>query len=171
MVKVHTVKDWEKALGALHERIGERFRRAEPRQRDYRYLKAILRDVERKNGWQIAEQAGVKRPYGMQRLLRTAVWDEDGVRDDLREYVVEHLGSREGVLVLDETGFLKKGQHSVGVSRQYSGTAGGMENSQIGVFLAYASPAGHALIEACGDVPFVPSIFPKGGLETVAVVK
>lgn len=158
MVKVQIVKSWERSLQTLHERIGERFKRAEPRQRVYRYLKAILSDVERKNGWQIAEQAGEKRPYGMQRLLRTAAWDEDGVRDELRAYVVEHLGGPEGVLVLDETGFLKKGQHSVGVSRQYSGTAGGIENCQIGVFLAYASQAGHALIDRALYIP-------KGWLE------
>src|SRR5215813_13796343 len=104
MVAVQKVKGWESALQALHERIGERFKRAEPRQRVYRYLKAILSDVERKNGWRIAEQAGEKRPYGMQRLLRTAVWDEEGVCNELRAYVVEQLGSPKGVLVLDETG-------------------------------------------------------------------
>jgi SRSO17 transposase len=89
----------------------------------------------------------------MQRLLRVAAWDEDGVRDDLRAYVIEHLGSRDGVLVLDDTGFLKKGNHSVGVKRQYSGAAGGVENCQVGVFLAYASEHGHALIDRALYVP------------------
>ena len=118
MVTIQVVKRWERALEDLHRRIGARFKRAEPRQRAYCYLQGVLSDVSRKNGWQLAEQAGEKRPYGMQRLLRTAIWDEDGVRDDLRAYVVEHLGTADGVLVLDETGFLKKGKQSVGVKRQ-----------------------------------------------------
>ena len=153
MVTATTVKGWESALGKLHQRIGVRFKRAEPRQRVYGYLRGLLSDIARKNSWQIAEQVGEARPYGMQRLLRVAAWDEDGVRDDLRTYVIEHLGSRDGVLVLDDTGFLKKGNHSVGVKRQYSGAAGGIENCQIGVFLAYASERGHALIDRALYVP------------------
>jgi SRSO17 transposase len=103
--------------------------------------------VERKNGWQLAEQAGERTPDGMQRLLTTACWDPDGVRDDVRAYVTEHLGDPGGVLVVDETGFLKKGGKSAGVQRQYSGTAGRIENCQIGVFLAYASGKGRALVD------------------------
>ena len=102
---------------------------------------------ERKNGWQLAEQAGDATPYGVQHLLSTYVWDADLVRDDLRDYVVEHLGDVHGVLVVDETGFLKKGNKSVGVQRQYSGTAGRIENCQIGVFLTYASAEGRTLLD------------------------
>ena len=86
--------------------------------------------MERKNVWQLAEQAGDATPYGVQHLLSTYVWDADLVRDDLRDYVVEHLGDVHGVLVVDETGFLKKGEKPVGVQRQYSGTAGRIENCQ-----------------------------------------
>jgi hypothetical protein len=103
--------------------------------------------LDRRNGWTIAEHAGEVSPDGMQRLLRWADWDVDGARDDLRAYVVEQLGEPEGVLIADETGFLKKGTRSAGVQRQYSGTAGRTENCQIGVFLAYASTRGHALID------------------------
>ena len=106
------------------------------------YLKGLLSPVERKNGWQLAEQAGDATPYGVQHLLSTYIWDADLVRDDLRDYVVEHLGDASGVLVVDETGFLKKGNKSVGVQRQYSGTAGRIENCQIGVFLTYAGCQG-----------------------------
>jgi SRSO17 transposase len=141
------VREWEQNLEGLHRRIGQRFKRREPRERAYRYLKGLLSTMVRKNGWQLAEQAGESRPDGMQRLLSRAVWDVDGVRDDGRAYVVEHLAMANGVVVLDETGFLKKGEHSVGVKRQYSGTAGGIENCQIGVFLAYATARGHALID------------------------
>jgi SRSO17 transposase len=104
-------------------------------------------DVERKNGWQLAERAGEARPYGMQRLLAGAKWDAEAVRDDLRGYIVEHLGDPRAVLILDETGFLKQGTKSVGVKRQYSGTAGRIENCQMGVFLTYASPGGHVLLD------------------------
>ncbi len=111
------------------------------------YLKGLLSPLKRKNGWQLAEQAGEKNPDGIQRLLNNALWDADEVRDDLRDYVVEHLGDENAVLVVDETGFLKKGTKSVGVKRQYSGTAGRIENCQIGVFLAYASFKGHTLLD------------------------
>jgi SRSO17 transposase len=144
---------WERELQELHAKIGQRFKRVEPRERAYRYLKGLLSNVPRKNGWQLAEQAGEKRPDGMQRLLSTAVWDVDGVRDDLQAYVVAQLGTEDGTLVLDETGFLKKGEHSVGVKRQYSGTAGGIENCQIGVFLAYSSERGHALLDRALYLP------------------
>jgi SRSO17 transposase len=138
---------WADGLGELHERIRPRFGRIEPRRRALGYLQGLLGVLERKNSWWLAEQAGELTPDGMQRLLNGAGWDADGVRDDLREYVVEHLGNPAAVLVLDETGFLKKGTHSAGVARQYTGTAGRIENAQVGVFLAYASLAGVALID------------------------
>jgi SRSO17 transposase len=111
------------------------------------YLRGLLSAVERKNGWTLSEQAGDATPDAMQRLLNHADWDADAVRDDLRDYVIEHLGDQRAVLVVDETGFLKKGAKSAGVARQYSGTAGRIENSQIGVFLAYAAPAGRTFID------------------------
>src|SRR6516225_11258405 len=107
----------------------------------------LLAPLERKNGWQLTEAAGDAAPDRMQRLLNNARWDARQVRDDLRDYVVEHLGDPGGVLIVDETGFLKKGVKSAGVQRQYSGTAGRTENCQLGVFLAYASSHGHALID------------------------
>jgi SRSO17 transposase len=126
---------------------GGRFARVEPRATAKDLVTGLLSGVERKNCWWLAEAAGHGTPDAMQRLLRTAKWDADAVRDDVRSYVVEHLGHPGGVLIADETGFLKKGIHSVGVQRQYTGTAGRVENSQVAVFLAYASPAGHALID------------------------
>jgi SRSO17 transposase len=111
------------------------------------YVSGLVAGLERKNGWTLAEHAGEACPDGMQRLLRRADWDVDGVRDDLRAYVVEHLGDPDGVLIADDTGFLKKGTRSAGVQRQYSGTAGRTENCQVGVLLAYASRYGHALID------------------------
>jgi SRSO17 transposase len=138
---------WEAGLEALHGRIALHFSRREPRRRALAYLKGLLGPVERKNGWQLAEYLGDETPDGVQRLLATYEWDADLVRDDLRSYVVEHLGDPQGVLVIDETGFLKKGTKSVGVQRQYSGTAGRIENCQIGVFLAYASPKGRAFLD------------------------
>jgi SRSO17 transposase len=144
---VEEVQAWAAGLDALHARIAGRFARAEPRRRVLAYLKGLLGNVGRKNGWQLAEHAGERTPDGMQRLLATAGWDPDGVRDDLRGYVVEQLGDPGAVLVVDETGFLKKGTTSVGVQRQYSGTAGKVDNCQLGVFLAYASPKGRAMID------------------------
>jgi SRSO17 transposase len=111
------------------------------------YLEGLLSSVERKNGWQLAEQIGDARPWRTQRVLSHVLWDQEVARDLCRDYVVEHLGLPSGVLIVDETGFLKKGAHSAGVARQYSGTAGCIENAQIGVFLAYASGKGHALID------------------------
>lgn len=142
-----TVERWRMGLDALVARIAGRFRRPEVRQRAQRYLGGLLERVERKNGWQLAEQLGETGPQGVQRLLNAAVWDADAVRDDLRTYVVEQVGDEAGILVVDETGFLKKGTKSVGVKRQYSGTAGRIENCQIGVFLAYGSPRGRAFLD------------------------
>jgi SRSO17 transposase len=123
------------------------------RQRAGRYLAGLLEPIERRNGWQLAEALGERSPDGVQRLLRTARWDAEAVRDDLRAYVVEHLGDDQAVLVIDETGFLKKGTKSAGVARQYSGTAGRTENCQIGVFLAYASPHGQAFLDRALYLP------------------
>jgi SRSO17 transposase len=144
---IEEVRAWAVGLDALHARIASRFARAEPRRRALAYLRGLLGPVGRKNGWQLAEHAGEATPDGMQRLLATADWDPDLVRDDLRGYVVEHLGDPAAVLVVDETGFLKKGITSVGVQRQYSGTAGKVDNCQLGVFLAYASRTGRAFID------------------------
>jgi SRSO17 transposase len=144
---IEEVRAWAAGLEALHARIAGRFARAEPRRRALAYLRGLLGNVTRKNGWQLAEHAGEATPDGMQRLLATADWDPDLVRDDLRAYVVEHLGDPGAVLVVEETGFLKKGTTSVGVQRQYSGTAGKVDNCQVGVFLAYASAKGRAFID------------------------
>ena len=141
------------ALGELFGRIGRHFGRAEVRKRVGRYLHGLLASVERKNGWQMAEELGEANAHGVQRLLEEADWDEEAVRDELRRYVVEHLGAADGILVVDETGFLKKGKKSAGVARQYSGTAGRRENSQVGVFLLYASTKGAAFIDRALYLP------------------
>ena len=141
------VAHWAEGIEQVHSCIAGRFRRPEPRRRVLDYLRGLVSSVERKNGWQLAEQAGDATPDGVQRLLSTYRWDADLVRDDLRDYVVEQLGAADGVLVVDETGFLKKGSKSVGVQRQYSGTAGRIENCQIGVFLAYAGARGRTLLD------------------------
>ena len=141
------IADWRAGLVALQAQIAPRFRRAEARGRAMRYLAGLLDRVERKNGWQLAEHLGEPGPQGVQRLLNAADWDVDAVRDDLRAYVTEHLGDPAGVLIVDETGFLKKGTKSIGVQRQYSGTAGRIENCQIGVFLGYASSQGRAFLD------------------------
>ena len=145
--EVAEVARWAEGIERVQQCIAGRFRRPEPRRRALEYLKGLLSPVERKNGWQLAEQAGDATPYGVQRLLSGYVWDADLVRDDLRQYVIEHLGDGDAVLVVDETGFIKKGEKSAGVQRQYSGTAGRIENSQIGVFLAYASAKGRTLLD------------------------
>jgi SRSO17 transposase len=142
-----TVRSWVKELDALNERIAQRFSRTEVRRRARTYLRGLLGSAERKNSWQLAEAAGESSPYGVQHLLGRANWDADLVRDELREYVVEHLGGEGAILVVDETGFLKKGTESVGVKRQYTGTAGKRENCQVGVFLAYATDKGAAFID------------------------
>src|SRR2546422_4186997 len=138
---------WTSLFNSICERIGPCFARSETRESVQAYLRGLLSPVERKNGWQLAEEAGDTTPYAMQYLLDRAKWDADLVRDELRRDVCEKLGDERGVLAVDETGFLKKGDKSVGVQRQYSGTAGRIENCQIGVFLTYASPKGHTLLE------------------------
>jgi SRSO17 transposase len=141
------------SLDDLHARIAPHFRRPEVRARARRYLEGLLARIGRKNGWQLAEALGERTPDGVQRLLNAAHWDADRVRDDLGRYVVEHLGDPDAVLVMDETGFLKKGTKSAGVARQYSGTAGRIENCQIGVFLAYAAPRGSAFLDRALYLP------------------
>ncbi len=141
------VQDWASELDAVGERIARHFPRAEPRRRAVEYIRGLLSDVERKNGWQLAERSGDPTPYGVQHLLGRAEWDADAARDDLVRYAHGHLADDDGVLVVDETGFLKKGTKSAGVRRQYSGTAGRIENCQVGVFLAFAGRHGHALLD------------------------
>jgi SRSO17 transposase len=124
------------------------------RERARRYLVGLLERVERKNGWQLAEAIGEAGPRGVQRLLSAATWDADAVRDDLRAYVVDHLGDpASGVLIIDDTGFLKKGDKSCGVGRQYTGTVGAVANAQVGVFLAYASKRGAAFVDRALYLP------------------
>lgn len=155
------LKTWAAEFDKLHSRIAGHFGRSEQRQRVKAYLQALLSPVERKNSWQLAERSGEATPDGMQRLLSTALWDADVVRNELRRYVQGGLGDEQAVLVIDETGFLKQGDKSAGVKRQYSGTAGRVENCQVGVFLAYATAQGTAFIdrelflpkEWVGDLP------------------
>ena len=144
---------WADELDRLMQRIGRRFVRSEARERAKAYLQGLLSPAERKNSWQLAEMLGESTPYAIQQFLYRGVWDADALRDDLRWYAVEQLGSEEAVLVVDETGFIKKGTHSAGVQRQYSGTAGRIENCQIGVFLAYATAEGTALIDRALYLP------------------
>ena len=142
------VQVWHSVYWAeLERRISPVFARSDALKRALAYLAGLLSPAERKNSWQLAEINGDPNPYGFQHLLGRADWDADVLRDRLRSYVLDYLASPNAVGVLDETGFLKKGLHSVGVSRQYSGTAGRVENCQIGVFLSYASPLGHTLLD------------------------
>src|SRR5438270_8661859 len=141
------------AVAAVGVRLRPRFRRGKAHGHACAYLRGLLGDAERKNGWQLAEQAGYGQPRAIQRVLDRSVWDADAVRDDLREFVVDALGAPDGVLVVDETGFLKQGTKSVGVRRQYSGTAGRIENCQVGVFLAYASGRGRAFLDRALYLP------------------
>lgn len=144
---VAQVGRWAEELERVASRIGRHFARSEPRRRALAYVRGLLGDSPRKNGWQLAEALGEATPDGVQHLLARADWEADAVRDELLRYGAEHLGHAQGVLVVDETGFLKKGTKSVGVARQYSGTAGRIENCQIGVFLGYVSPHGRALLD------------------------
>ena len=155
------VERWAEDFVSLLERVGPCFGRHDLRARAGGYVRGLLGRVERKNGWQVAEYLGDEKPYGVQRLLGRASWDAGAVRDEVRRYAAEHLLARGegGILVVDETGFLKKGDKSAGVQRQYSGTAGRIENCQVGVFLALAGPRGRALVDRelylpecwCGD--------------------
>jgi SRSO17 transposase len=147
MLSERQVRRWSRELEQVRSRLSGRFTRPELRYRVGDYLRGLLSAVDRKNGWQLAEFVGELSPKNIQHFIGRAKWSAEEVRDDLQSYVVEHLGDDHAVLIIDETGFLKKGDKSAGVSRQYSGTAGRIENSQIGVFLAYRSPKGHALID------------------------
>jgi len=167
------VSRWPLALRLLHQRVASSFARAEPRRHAWLYLQAILSDIPRKNGWQIAEHARELHPYGIQRLLSRAVWDQDAVRDELRTLVCQTLhppavgptpaapDALFPVLVIDESGFPKRGCHSAGVAPQYCGISGRVENCQVGVFLSYVTDLGHALIDRelympedwCQDLP------------------
>jgi SRSO17 transposase len=144
---VGQVAAWAGELTTVAGRIGRHFARSEPRQRAVGYIRGLLSATERKNGWQLAEHLGDPTPDGVQHLLARADWDADAVRDDLRAYVAEHLGHPDGVLIVDESGLLKKGTKSAGVQRQYSGAAGRIENCQVGVFLGYATRHGRALLD------------------------
>lgn len=147
------VRAWAAELDRVHERIAGRFARSEPRRRARAYLHGLIGQVGRRNGWQLAEHAGETTPDGMQRLLNGSLWDAELVRDDLRDYVAERLGEPGGVLVVDETGFVKKGLRSAGVQRQYTGTSGKIDNCQVGVFLAYTGSRGSALIDRALYLP------------------
>ena len=138
---------WDEAFAAFHARFAPFFYRREVRERSARYLRGLLGPVERKNSWQLAEAVGEADPQGMQRLLYAARWDADAVRDELIHFVAESFGDANGIFVVDETGFVKKGTKSVGVQRQYTGTAGKTENCQVGVFLTYVGPQGHAFLD------------------------
>lgn len=151
--EVAEVAEWGVEVDRVAEGIGYRFPRSETRRRVGAYLRGLYAPVKRKNSWQLAEQIGDRDPYGVQYLLGRSRWSPDEVRNDLRDYVLEKLGEPGGVLILDETGFLKKGNHSAGVSRQYTGTAGRIENAQVGVFLAYASTRGAAFIDRALYIP------------------
>jgi SRSO17 transposase len=142
-----TLVDWRDALAELKEFIAPAFKRIEQRVSAGAFIDGVLSGAERKTGWMLAEEAGHERPYRIQSLLGGSSWSADSLSDWVRRYVVDVLGDPGGVLVIDETGFLKKGAHSVGVARQYSGTAGRIENCQIGVFAAYASRFGHRLVD------------------------
>jgi SRSO17 transposase len=152
-VGLEDVGNWGQELDKVADTIGMRFARSETRTRVRAYLVGLLRPIQRKNAWQVAEQIGDDDPYGVQYLMGRSDWDPELVRDDLRSYVVETLGDAEAVLILDETGFLKKGAHSAGVARQYTGTAGRIENAQVGVFLAYASRHGTAFLDRALYLP------------------
>jgi len=147
------VEGWAAELDAAAARIGPHFARSEPRERAAAYVRGLLSEVDRKNGWQLAERAGDARPYGVQHLLGRADWSADAVRDELVRYAHRALADPAGVLVVDETGFLKKGAKSAGVGRQYSGTAGRVENCQVGVFLAFTGRKGRALIDRALYLP------------------
>jgi len=142
-----TVIKWKDALDGLQAQIGPALGRLETRISAGHFIKGLLSGAERKTGWMLAEEAGLERPYRMQSLLGRSSWSADALLERVRDYAIAALGDAGGVLVVDETGFLKKGTHSVGVSRQYSGTAGRIENCQVGVFLGYASRYGHTLID------------------------
>lgn len=147
MITECAAEQWDLELDDLFVTIGHRFRRVELRRRMRDYVRGLLAPVARKNSWQLAEQAGHATPDGLQHLLAGAKWEPNDIRDELQQYVAGELGEDDGVLIIDDTGFIKKGLTSAGVQRQYSGTAGRTENCQIGVFAAYATARGRALVD------------------------
>ena len=142
-----TVVDWREALDEVKQFIAPAFKRIEQRATAGAFIDGLLSGAERKTGWMLAEEAGFERPFRIQSLLGRSSWSAERLNELVQRYTIAALGDADGVLVIDETGFLKKGTHSVGVARQYSGTAGRIENCQIGVFAAYASRFGHALVD------------------------
>jgi SRSO17 transposase len=141
------LEQWQDEFDAFHARFADLFERSESREQARKYLRGLLTEAQRKNGWQVAEAVGDRIPDRMQRLLYRVPWDADAARDRLQQFVSETFGDPEGIGVVDETGFLKKGTHSVGVARQYSGTAGKRENSQVATVLSYASKKGHVFLD------------------------
>jgi SRSO17 transposase len=146
-MELYELESWADEFDAFHARFADLFCRQEPREQSRKYLRALLSSVERKNGWQLAEAGGDQRPDATQRLLYLAQWDADAARDRLQQFVIEVFGDEQGIGVVDESGFLKKGDKSAGVQRQYSGTAGKRENCQIGTFVSYASRHGHVFLD------------------------
>jgi SRSO17 transposase len=144
---LETLAEWSNLLKSFQQRLGSYFARSEARQAAFNYIQALLSPVERKNGWQVAEQVGDANPYRVQHLLGRAHWDADAVTHEIRQYAIEYLNDPFDILVIDETGFLKQGDQSVGVQVQYYGTTGHLENCQVGVFLAYITQKGHTLID------------------------
>ncbi len=152
-MKQEELDRWGEEFAAFHERFAGVFGRREPRQQAVKYVRGLLSESERKNSWQMAEAVGAARPDGLQRLLYQSQWEADAARDVLQGFIIEQFGDEEGIGVVDETGFLKKGSHSVGVKRQYSGTAGKVENCQVGTFLSYATCRGHVFLDRCLYLP------------------
>jgi SRSO17 transposase len=146
-MELQELESWAAEFEVFHARFADLFCRQEPREQSRKYLRALLSAVERKNGWQLAEAGGDERPDATQRLLYLAQWEADAARDRLQQFVIEVFGDAEGIGVVDESGFIKKGDKSAGVQRQYSGTAGKRENCQIGTFLSYASRHGHVFLD------------------------
>jgi SRSO17 transposase len=144
---IEELNEWAEEFEAFHARFAPIFGRKEPREQAQKYIRGLLAPVERKNGWQLAEAVGEAIPDSTQRMLYLSRWEADEARDELEAYVSEVFGEEEGIGVVDETGFIKKGQHSVGVKRQYSGTAGKIENCQVGTFLSYVSSRGQVLLD------------------------
>ena len=150
---VEMLDEWGADFVAFHDRFAGVFRRTEPRAQAAKYLRGLMSQVQRKNSWQVAEAVGDHIPDAMQRLLYRAHWDAEAARDLLQQYITEVFGDEEGIGVVDESGFIKKGTRSAGVKRQYSGTAGKVENCQIGTFLSYATVKGHVFLDRCLYLP------------------
>jgi len=147
------ITSWLEHFDELVERIGPRFARSEARARAKAYLQGLLSNTSRKNSWQMAETLGDSSPYGLQQLMYRAKWAVDGVRDDAQAYVSEQLGEPNGIMVVDESGVVKKGEHSVGVAAQYCGTVGRVANCQVGVYLTYATSQGHTFLDRALYLP------------------